>query len=53
MDDEREPRRVCLSVEVPNDSELPRVMEALARTGAGLILEGLEASIYSFEGDPR
>ncbi|MBM9464647.1 hypothetical protein JL108_14415 [Aeromicrobium sp. YIM 150415] len=53
MSEDREPRRVSLSVEVPSDADLLRVMETLARTGAGLILEGLEASIYSFEGELR
>lgn len=45
-------RTVCLSVDVAEDSELPRVLEVVARTMAGLVLEGIDARIYTYEDPP-
>lgn len=42
-------RTVSLSVDVQDDSDLPRVMEVMGRAAAGLILEGIDARIYSFD----
>lgn len=41
-------RRVSLSVEVTQDAELPRVLEVVGRAMAGLVLEGIDASIFTY-----
>lgn len=44
-------RSVSLTVDVEHDAHLPTVLEVLARAAAGLLLEGVEARIHSFQFD--
>lgn len=42
------PRTVMLSVDVETDEQVVRTVETLSRAVAGLMLEGLEATLSSF-----
>lgn len=42
-------RTVNLSVDVTEDADLPRVLETLARAMGGLVLEGIDARLYTYE----
>lgn len=44
-------RTVSLTVDVAQDSDMPRVLEVLARAAAGLILEGVDARIHAYQFD--
>lgn len=44
-------RTMTLSVQVTEEAQIVKVSEVLARAQAGLILEGIEASLYSYVED--
>jgi len=41
-------RTVSLSVDVEDDSILPRVMEVMARCMSGLVMEGIDARVFAY-----
>jgi hypothetical protein len=44
-------RSISLTVDVAQDNDLPRVLDVLARAAAGLLLEGIDTRIHSFQFD--
>ena len=44
-------RTITLSVQVEAPAQIPTIAEVLARAMAGLLMDGIEASIYSYEED--
>lgn len=42
-------RTMMLSVQVEKATQIPTIAEVLSRAMAGLLMEGIEGSIYSYE----